>query len=521
MPTFMKVREHARAEQPTTPRRSPGVERARLRVGEPDDAREREADRMAGAVVQRKCVACSGDDDRQIRRKADAGATSAGAAPPIVDRVLQSPGSPLSPSDRAFFEHRFGHDFGRVRVHRGPEATTSARSIDALAYTVGDHVVVRDPSLDGSSEPGRRLLAHELAHVIQQRGSTPIVSRQVDAGPPQSDAGASSTGALQAAAGSPPEVQQFLNLMAGRNEVSGVGDPAAAFAILHALSMPRLLDVLGWLARSGFPIGQVGNYANVDWQRIEVAALAVRLRSAGAAVQPEDMAYLRERMPVLAAPDRADVLTFFPAAQLPPQVVVNASDATPPPGSPYAAWPELLRILVVRSFRQRNLGVPGSRHNLDNAFWGGRRSDPWTALDAYGQGERNALHSNFVRSQSVGFPWQQQVESINNAWAANNGGVSFNPRNPAAIRAWLNASADFCRDSWLSNSMHDEPCWRERVHGGPGLHVCVGNSTASMHIDPHQVVQAVDGDGVCDIDYVGSTGRQHGRDEGIIPRWFP
>jgi hypothetical protein len=88
-------------------------------------------------------------------------APSAGEPPP-------DGGRPLDPSTRLFFEARFGRDFGGVRIHTGVGASQAARSISALAYTVGSNVVFGDGRYDPASHAGQRLLAHELAHVVQQ-----------------------------------------------------------------------------------------------------------------------------------------------------------------------------------------------------------------------------------------------------------------------------------------------------------------------------------------------------------------
>lgn len=89
-------------------------------------------------------------------------------APPIVEDVLRSPGQPLDATARAFFEPRFGHDFGRVRVHTDAKAAESARSVNALAFTVGRDVVFGPAQYSPQTVAGRELLAHELAHTIQQ-----------------------------------------------------------------------------------------------------------------------------------------------------------------------------------------------------------------------------------------------------------------------------------------------------------------------------------------------------------------
>jgi|GEM_PF-4699435 len=101
-------------------------------------------------------------------RPAGSGAT----ASPLVHEVLNSPGHPMDTATRSFMESRFGQDFSAVRLHTGDAARTSAEDMGARAYTVGPDIVFRDPS------PSRRLLAHELAHVVQQSAApAPLVQR--------------------------------------------------------------------------------------------------------------------------------------------------------------------------------------------------------------------------------------------------------------------------------------------------------------------------------------------------------
>lgn len=103
------------------------------------------------------------------RAAAGLGPAAAPAAPPVVNRVLNSPGRPLDTGTRSFMEPRFGHDFGGVRVHTDPQAAESARSVDAHAYTVGQHIVFDSGKYDPHTASGQKLLAHELAHTVQQR----------------------------------------------------------------------------------------------------------------------------------------------------------------------------------------------------------------------------------------------------------------------------------------------------------------------------------------------------------------
>src|SRR5947209_19412146 len=87
---------------------------------------------------------------------------------PLVSDVLHSPGQPLDTTTRAFMEPRFGHDFSGVRVHTDAKAAESARAVNALAYTVGRDVVFGAGQYSSTTHDGRKLMAHELTHVIQQ-----------------------------------------------------------------------------------------------------------------------------------------------------------------------------------------------------------------------------------------------------------------------------------------------------------------------------------------------------------------
>jgi len=92
--------------------------------------------------------------------------------PPVVHTVLHSRGQPLDAATRTSTEAHFGHDFSRVRVHTDRQAAESARAVGALAYTVGRDVVFGVGQYAPSTPQGRRLLAHELVHVLQQGGSS-------------------------------------------------------------------------------------------------------------------------------------------------------------------------------------------------------------------------------------------------------------------------------------------------------------------------------------------------------------
>ena len=126
-------------------------------------------------VLQRQCACgqhvpggreCAGCQKRRLQRAA----TQAERAevPPIVHEVLRSPGQSLDAATRAFMEPHFGHDFSQVRVHTDARAAESAQAVNALAYTVGRDIVFGSGRFAPSTTHGKRLLAHELTHVVQQ-----------------------------------------------------------------------------------------------------------------------------------------------------------------------------------------------------------------------------------------------------------------------------------------------------------------------------------------------------------------
>lgn len=94
------------------------------------------------------------------------------SAPESVHDVLHEQGQSLDSETRAFMEPRFGHDFSQVRIHTDDQAAESARAVNAQAYTVGSDVVFGQGQYTPETQEGRGLLAHELTHVVQQRGTT-------------------------------------------------------------------------------------------------------------------------------------------------------------------------------------------------------------------------------------------------------------------------------------------------------------------------------------------------------------
>lgn len=145
----------------------------KLAISEPGDAHEREADRVADQVMRMSPADVSkrqksGMMQPMVQRRAAGGATGLAEAPPSVSEVLNSPGQPLDPVTRAYFEPRFGHKFGQVNIYAGGIAERSARDVNARAYTVGRNIVFGAGKFAPQTRVGQELMAHELAHVVQQ-----------------------------------------------------------------------------------------------------------------------------------------------------------------------------------------------------------------------------------------------------------------------------------------------------------------------------------------------------------------
>ncbi len=150
------------------------------------------AARTESKPLQRKC-ACggSGGECSECKRKEEAtlqrsacGSPLKTAIPSSVHETLRSPGQRLEPAVRTFMESRFGGDFSSVKVHADHSAAASAEAVNALAYTSGDHIVFGRGQYAPSTSAGRQLIAHELTHIVQQRGFDGVPARVSDPSDP-------------------------------------------------------------------------------------------------------------------------------------------------------------------------------------------------------------------------------------------------------------------------------------------------------------------------------------------------
>ena len=172
------------------------------------------------SILQRKCACGShtadGGECAECRKQRDTlrrhvaasspSKTDTGQVPPLVHEVLRSPGFPLDGATRALFEPRFGHDFSNVRVHTDAQAARSADAVHALAYTVGSRIAFRDGQYAPGTIAGRQLIAHELAHVVQQglgaqHGNTVVLGPE--SSPAEANAEATARAVLAGGQGEP------------------------------------------------------------------------------------------------------------------------------------------------------------------------------------------------------------------------------------------------------------------------------------------------------------------------------
>ena len=153
----------------------PGMIQTKLKINEPGDIYEQEADRVAEQVmrmeeprVQRQTEE---EEEEEFLQTKELPGQSPEVTPDLSSCIqrLRGGGQTLPESVRSFFEPRFGYDFSQVKVHADARAVKAAREMNARAFTVGSDVVFGEGEYVPESEQGKRLLGHELTHIVQQR----------------------------------------------------------------------------------------------------------------------------------------------------------------------------------------------------------------------------------------------------------------------------------------------------------------------------------------------------------------
>jgi hypothetical protein len=172
----------------------------KLTVNQPNDAYEQEADAMAEHVLrmpdtsftsnsffkpsalsmQRKCAHCEEEEKKMQRKEANSGEIEASASTENYINSLSGKGRSLTNEERKFFEPRMGYDFSNVRLHSNTDANESAKSVHALAYTHGNNIVFGSNQYQPDTDSGKKLMAHELTHVVQQNNSIAPKIQKVD-----------------------------------------------------------------------------------------------------------------------------------------------------------------------------------------------------------------------------------------------------------------------------------------------------------------------------------------------------
>jgi len=140
----------------------------KLSIGATDDPLELEADRVADQILATPANSGVGSSPARIQRFAGQSLGKSDAVPASVERALGGSGRPLNPPLQEDMEQRFGFDFSRVRVHADSAAEYSTKEANARAYTVGHAIVFGAGQFSPGTRGGMQLLAHELAHVVQQ-----------------------------------------------------------------------------------------------------------------------------------------------------------------------------------------------------------------------------------------------------------------------------------------------------------------------------------------------------------------
>lgn len=167
----------------------------KLKIGSPNDQYERQADRVAEAVVsspapniqqqsleeeetlQRKCAECEKEEGLQMKSDSGLGANT---TPPGISQKIQNAGggTQLPDSVNSEMSQKIGADFSNVNIHTGPKSSRLNQSLGARAFTHGNNIFFNSGEYNPESREGKRLLAHELSHVVQQQSAVNILQKQ-------------------------------------------------------------------------------------------------------------------------------------------------------------------------------------------------------------------------------------------------------------------------------------------------------------------------------------------------------
>jgi len=327
------------------------------------------------------------------------------AAPEAAAEPQSSAGGRLDPGVRAFFEPRFGFDFGHVRIFSGEKAAESARSIGALAYTAGSDIVFGGGRYQPGTREGRRLLAHELAHVVQQGGaagrSVPVIQRDT---PGQQGAQTQQTGASQV--GPLSITKQFTPDVATRQEVTQAltdflyrAQEAQGGQTLH------VTDAVRWAVRKLFQGDPMGS-ANIE---------AFLSGSALPGSAPEFAAAVTKLLPATIPRSRMAHLATQSPKDTPDTSPKSVGDAAGKVVVDSTVAPIVKKLPIPKSWQDkiidgaRGAVADGLVATVDQALSGSPLSDS----------QKGAIHSAVEAAikQKVGTPMDRQQEGAGSPYA--------------------------------------------------------------------------------------------------------
>ena len=542
----------------------------KLAVSAPGDGYEEEAERVSEQLMrmpeprlQRACECgggCTGckkerperEGKTLLRRHTDSSANGGRAtALPVVHEVLSEPGRPLDAPTRAFMEPRFGHDLGHVRIHTGRRAAESARAVKALAYTVGRDVVFGEGKFSPHTHAGRRLLAHELVHTLQQGahgGQAGVLHRQA--------------GELDIALRNPAVRARI----AGSETLDGFSLNSPALTAKHVAKLRALASRLKELLREN-PSGTVEITGHTDATgeeayndklgRNRADAVAAFLRDAKVPASALHTASAGESS-LLVPTDRAEPrnrrveVRFVPGgpAKTTAETTTETGQETKPPPPPKtteiprpeslcAEHPEICDPITTKpetlpSCRPPNCAAvslerfekqpPDLRMVLvksrgtkeDAADWFGRldTEDRMALAQIYNRLCRYGVwcHVRLVTRVAPGEPPVIIADQIFKVPGATPSVYFITPSWPALFNA-LMATGRFCRAHGAGASQHPGQITLREISGSDSLHVSIGPGEGfDAHVDRFSPTPEPTGDGLCSNDptpaAVGHIGRE-------------
>jgi hypothetical protein len=367
----------ARLQQVAGNQATRGLVEARLTMATPGGTLEQAADRAAERAMRVQAADMEpGGGETRARPPAPPGADRmAGAA-------LGSPGGRLDPSIRGRMEALFDRDLSGVRIHADAQAAQMAEAVGARAFAVGNDLVFGRGQYAPRSPDGQRLLAHELAHVLQQpAGPAMLLQRQPVA------VTASPVG----------PTQRVIVALSRPQETAGIGDFPAAFAILGQLSDTDLVVTLTDLDEQGYLDALIANASATPAAERRVLDLAVSIRATRQAASAP-----AQTVQTAAAPPPAEL----GGGQDQPRLAGPSAQVRPGPDAVAAAAPEAdgparadpgLRNVVLQLYAQLNSGTGASREDIFQTLlnYNGRQAE---LQRAYAERYQRSLEADLRRA---------------------------------------------------------------------------------------------------------------------------